>query len=137
MTRTPPGSGPVLLFALLALALLVLSGCASTTPLLRLDPVVQLAPPVAVPSIDPLVLNAIPWTVYNRAGLEALVAKLKAQGDTGSVIFVLDADGMQNLKLNFVELQRYLSQQKTVIVLLSKVVNQQAGVVDLPASPKP
>jgi hypothetical protein len=119
------------------ITVLVLSGCASTTPLLRLDPVVQLAPPVAVPSIDPLVLNAIPWTVYNRAGLEALVAKLKAQGDTGSVIFVLDADGMQNLKLNFVELQRYLSQQKTVIVLLSKVVNQQAGVVDLPASPKP
>jgi hypothetical protein len=121
--------------------LMMLSGCAAPAPAIRLTPVSQLAPPVAVPHIDPLVLNPVPWTVYNRAGLDALVVKLKAQGDTSSVVFMLDANGLENLKLNFVELQRYLREQKAVIAMLIKIVDHQAGVVDSsltatpPASP--
>jgi len=112
----------------LGLCLLTVS-CASQV---KLDPVVQTAPPVAVPSAAPLVLNQVQWKVLNTDDLKALIAQ---NGSKDVVIFALDPDSFQNLKLNMVEITRYITDQKTIEVLLKKVVNQDSGVVSATKAP--
>jgi len=99
----------------------LLAGCASTV---ALDPVVQKPPPVSIPTVQPLSLNSVQWQVMNLSDLKALLAK-----NTDVVLFTLDANNYQNLNSNFVEIKRYLTEQKAVLVLLKKVVDQESGVV--------
>jgi hypothetical protein len=104
---------------------LFLVGCATQT-----DSVVQDAPPVAIPQVAPMTLNPVQWKVMTLADMQALEAQLKKTGKTDIVIFTLDTDNYQNLNLNFVEIQRYLTQQKAVVVLLKKIVDQNSGVIN-------
>ena len=68
----------------------------------------------------------------NAADLQALAAKMK--GNTNFVLFGLDTQNYENFNLNLIDIKRYLSQQKSVIILLKNVVNQDSGVTDTSAA---
>jgi len=108
--------------------LCLLAGC-SSVPIV--DTVVQRAPTVAVPDIAPLSLAPMQWQVLNAADLQALAAKMK--GNKDFVLFSLDADNYENFNLNLIEIKRFLSQQKSIIILLKKVSDQDSAVVDTSA----
>jgi hypothetical protein len=106
------------------LLLFLLSGC---TAVQTLDPVVQKTAPVSIPTVQPLTLNQVQWKVLNASDLKALLDGLKDNKDI--VLFALDASNYQNLNLNYVEIKRYISEEKTVILLLKNIADQQSGVV--------
>ena len=94
----------------------LLMGCTSQV---RLDPVIQRAPPVAVPTTQPLTLNPVQWRVLAPADLKA--------DKSGAPVFALDAENYQNLALNFIEIKRFMSEQKSIIGFLKKVVETQSS----------
>jgi uncharacterized protein YceK len=106
------------------LLLFLLSGC---TAVQTLDPVVQKTAPVSIPTVQPLTLHQVQWKVLNASDLKALLDGLKDNKDI--VLFALDASNYQNLNLNYVEIKRYISEEKTVILLLKNIADQQSGVV--------
>jgi hypothetical protein len=50
------------------------------------------------------------------------------------VLFVLDQQNYTNLMLNFVEVQRYLQEQKTILDMLKTIIAERAA--DSAAKPK-
>jgi len=106
---------------IILLGCLLLSACGTSA--VNLDPVIQNAPPVALPVVQPMSLNDVQWHVMNAADLKALLTK---QGNN-IALFSLDAGNYQNLGLNFIEIKRFISEQKELVALLEKIVAQQQG----------
>ncbi len=91
-----------------------LSGCASK-PAPIPTVVVNTKPTVQAPDSDPLALGDVHWKVYNRDGLEKLVADAKANNQD-LVVFVLDEDGFKTLSSNMVDILAFVKQQNAKIL---------------------
>ena len=106
--------------------LCVLGLTSACTSQMLLDPVVQKQPAVSIPPITPLTLSDVQWKVLNATDLKALLA---ANKNNDLVLIALDPDNYQNMNLNLIEIKRYITAQKSVIVLLKQIVDRETGVV--------
>jgi hypothetical protein len=52
-----------------------------------------------------------------------VAAQIKAQNNANPVFFVLDSNGYKAIRLNIAELQRYIVQQKNMIVYYKNVTS--------------
>ncbi len=109
----------------LLIACAFIAGCGTTSS--RLDPVVVPPPPVAIPTLSPIVTSSVRWRVLNATDLQTLATQIAARKQKDAIIFALDAANYKNLSLNMIDIQRYLDQQKAVILLLTNVVEQRSG----------
>lgn len=99
--------------------LLLLAGC-SGTPIV--NTVVQHDVVVTVPDAQPMILNPMNWKVLTLDQLE-LIVKNKEH----VLYFSLDTKNYTNLQLNFVEIQRYIKEQKAIIEMLKKINDDRAN----------
>jgi hypothetical protein len=96
--------------------LATLAGCASVTPITvnTVPTNFQIAQP-ADPA--PLKLSKIKFSVVTQATMQTFIAaQIKAQGNPNPVFIVLDTNGYKAIRLNLAELQRYIQDQKQIIV---------------------
>ena len=106
-----------------SLLALLLAGCTTTTTI----PVVQPNLAVAVPPVQPMSLYPVAWQVMSLPELQKFAAQLEKAQRTHVVVFVLDQQNYTNLMLNFVEVQRYLQEQKAVLDMLNKIIAERAS----------
>jgi hypothetical protein len=99
-----------------------LAGCASAPLTVNTVPTnFQIAQPANPP---PLQLNSIKFSVVTQATMTTFVAaQIKAQNNANPVFFVLDSNGYKAIRLNIAELQRYIVQQKNMIVYYKNVTS--------------
>ena len=105
-----------------SLLALLLAGCTTTT-----IPVVQPNLAVAVPPVQPMSLYPVVWQVMSLPELQKFAAQLEKAQQMHVVVFVLDQQNYTNLMLNFVEVQRYLQEQKAVLDMLNKIIAERAS----------
>lgn len=94
---------------LVAVLALTLTGCQTT----RLDPIIVKDTPVAIPTIQPIVLSPVVWIVIPKP----------------NPLYALDDPNYQNLASNLIEIRRYLDEQKAVINLLKGIADQRSQPV--------
>jgi hypothetical protein len=83
---------------------------------------------VPVPKAQPVVMRDVHWKVYNVKELEALIAKAKKNGtDKQLALVTLTPKGYENLSMNLSELERYIREQKEVIVYLKDIVDSRGN----------
>lgn len=81
-------------------------------------PIAVETPRVVYQKPRPLVLNRYQWKVYDAADLEKL-----AKSKDAPVLYALTPEGYKALTANIVELQRYIRQQKELIIVLRRTIN--------------
>jgi hypothetical protein len=91
-----------------------------------INTVIQHDVPIAVPDAQPLTMNSIQWRVMDIVQLKALVAQLQVSQQK-HFVFVLDEQNYTNLSLNFVEIKRYIQEQKVILTMLKQIIAQRAG----------
>lgn len=106
------------------LLLLTLAACGGTV---TTNAVVQPNAPVTLPVAQPLTLNNVQWQVMSVAQLQALIATLQKAQQQNQVVFVLDTQDYTNLQLNFVEIERYIKDQKAILTEAQQIFAQRAG----------
>lgn len=106
---------------ILALGLLTLSLAGCQTAQQATMPTLAAVP---VPTPQPVTMRDVKWKVYNVRELEALIAQQKKAGtDKAFVMMAVTPQGYQNMALNLTELERYIREQKEVIVFLKNVAD--------------
>lgn len=103
---------------ILLIFLLLVTGC-STQPMT--DVIVQPNAPMAIPTTQPLTLSPVQWQVMSLSQLKKLVTDLQAS-DQQVVLFSLDTKNFNNLSLNLIEFERYINEQKAILLMLKKIV---------------
>lgn len=104
--------------------LFLLTGCSGSV---ITDAVVQHDAPVAVPTADPMSLNSVQWQVLTVPQLQALITKLQTAQQQNTVLFALDTQNYTNLSLNFVEIERYIKEQKAILAMLQQILAERSG----------
>ncbi|RYD61360.1 MAG: hypothetical protein EOP84_35830 [Verrucomicrobiaceae bacterium] len=94
----------------------------------------QVGPPqlaaVPVPTPQPVSMRDVNFKVYNTKELEKLIATAKKNGtDKQLTVIALTPKGYENMSLNLNELERYIREQKEVIVYLKNVVDSRGSNV--------
>ena len=116
--------------AVMAVAL-GLSACQTTGDKPNPFPQPLVAP--AVPRPGPLVLEDFRIRVYTKEQLRTLIADADKNGQQ-ITLFAMTPNGLQQMSLNFIELERYIKEQKVVIAFLQKTLEER-GVKLVPADP--
>ena len=98
---------------LLIVALLILSGCATTTP----PGNTVLYPTVAHPAAPaPVALNNVDWEVVTKSNIDTFAAAAaKTQNTANPVFVIITPDDYKVMLGNLAELKRYIEQQKAII----------------------
>jgi hypothetical protein len=105
------------LFVLLGL---LLAGCQTTS-----TPVIENFVTPSIPKPQPIVLQDVQWKVYTRDDLKKLIDN---QGTNGQqfVIFAVTGDGYKAISMNVAELNRYIREQRQVIVFLKQTLDSRS-----------
>lgn len=83
--------------------------------------------PVVVPKAQPVKTRDVKWKVYNAKSLEKLLADAKANGTEKTLSLVtLTPQGYQNVQYNMAELERYVREQKEIVVFLETTLNDRS-----------
>lgn len=102
-------------FLTIALTTFLLVGCAGVQDI---DVhTINDTPPVLAPEL-PAQIQTLPvhWVVLTQAQIQ----ELAKQNNPNVVFYALDADNFQNLAINMTEVQRYLEQQKIIVLTYKK-----------------
>lgn len=67
-----------------------------------------------MPPVDELRLRRVEWVIVNEENLEAKLTELRGQGPLA--MFVLTAEGYENLGLNISDIRALVQQQRAIIV---------------------
>jgi len=116
-----------------ALLALLLSACSGVTQ--NVPQTIRL-PRVPPPAIQPLTMEPVTWRVLTEAEIRTLVESREEV-----VLFALDPEGYRNMRLNLVEIRRFLDEQRAAIALLQRVLDERSepsaeSVTDAPAAPQ-
>lgn len=98
----------------------LLAGC-TTSPTF----VAQPDQPIAVPITVPLTLEPVNWQVVTIDQMKAMLTKLKSP----TILIVLDEQNFKALSLNLIDIQRYIKEQKAVVLMLTNIIQTRAGGV--------
>lgn len=110
--------------SIVLIVLIILTGCGTTPPIVTT--VVQPDAPVAVPTVDPLTLNPVQWQVLTVQQVKQLLAQMEASPKQPPILFSLDTKNYENLSLNLIEIERYISQQKAILTMLETIITDRS-----------
>ena len=106
------------LFLLISLSL-ALASCSCATKVLELDVTTKNATIAKAGSPRPVSMNHVEFYVVNEENLQDVIALVKKhQGEF--VVMAFTPKGYENMSLNLKELQRYLREQKSIIIYYEK-----------------
>ena len=97
--------------------MLALTACSN----LKLPQVIDIStapvdrPELTLPPVDELRLRNVDWVIINAENMEEKIAELTANGQP-LALFVLTAEGYENLGLNFSDIRALVQQQQRIIV---------------------
>lgn len=74
-------------------------------------------------------LRPVNWVIINQANLEQKLAELTAGGQP-LALFVLTAEGYENLGLNFSDIRALVQQQQQIIVAYENYYKQAEEAMD-------
>lgn len=74
-------------------------------------------------------MRPIEWTIINKDNLEEKIAELTAGGQP-LAMFVLTADGYENLGLNFSDIRALVQQQRAIIVAYENYYQAAESALD-------
>lgn len=107
-----------------AILCIPMMACAGMTPPLSQPTVL---PDVSVPTAEPVVMQGYTWKVYKSKDIAKLAADLAKTPDANMIIFGVTPSGYARMNHNSVELQRYIREQKEIIVYLKKEISNRAA----------
>lgn len=105
--------------SLLVLVSLLLAGCQTTS-----TPIVESFTTPAIPKAQPIVLQDVQWKVYTKDDLKKLIDNTPANRQD-FVIFAVTGDGYKAIAMNVAELNRYIREQREVIVFLKQTLDSR------------
>lgn len=98
--------------AVLIVATMLISGCST----LNVTKKPLKVPPIQAPIAQPLTLGDVKWGVLTRPELERLLSE-----NSGDItLFTLDPTNFKTMELNLVEIKRYMTEQKAIILFYQK-----------------
>jgi hypothetical protein len=109
---------------LITASLLLLSACAGVDQV-DVHTVNDNPPALNVQLPSQIVTRSVQWTVLTQAQIQ----ELAKQNNPNVVFFALDSDNFQNLSLNMAEIQRYLEQEKVVVLTYKKYYEGLQGTL--------
>ena len=86
-------------------------------------------PELVLPAVDPVNLRKIEWVVINEENMEEKLASLTA-GGAPLAIFVLTAQGYENLGLNFSDIRALVQQQQQIILAYDNYYKASVKALD-------
>ena len=92
-------------------------------------PVETRLPDVSVPDAQPLTLQGYTYKVYKQHDIQILADKLKKNPDQSFVIFAMTPEGYRRVESNYSELQRYIAEQKAIIVYLKQTISERSAPI--------
>ena len=99
-----------------------IAGCAHNPA----QPLQVRLPDVSVPEPQPVSTQDYTYKVYRQNDIKALAATFKKHPNREFVIFAITPDGYQRMSNNYVELERYISEQKEIIVYLKRTITERS-----------
>jgi hypothetical protein len=112
---------------LLSLSIGVCVAACSSSNIQTTVPVLQTDSEVAVPRAQPMNFNSVQWQVVGLAELKELVATLEKSQQKQVLLFALDATNYNNLTQNLVEIERYIKEQKAILAMLKKILDDRSA----------
>ena len=86
-------------------------------------------PELVLPSVDQVNLRKIEWVVINKENMDEKIAILTA-GGAPLGIFVLTAQGYENLGLNFSDIRALVQQQQQIIIAYENYYKASVKALD-------
>ena len=86
-------------------------------------------PELVLPSVDQVNMRRIEWVVINKENMEQKIAELTAGGQE-LAIFVLTAEGYENLGLNFSDIRALVQQQQQIILAYDNYYKASSKALD-------
>jgi len=68
-------------------------------------------------------MEPVNWQVVTIEQMKALTSKLKAP----TIFIVLDEQNFKALSLNLLDIQRYIKEQKAVVIMLTNIIQTRSG----------
>lgn len=86
----------------------------------------------SVPDAQPMTMYDYQWRIYTIDDLRKLVADLEKRPDRNFALYALTPKGYQALAHNMVEVERYIDEQRQIIVYLKQTNERRAEYGKLP-----
>ena len=99
----------------IALTTLILTGCSNIPDTVVVDTRPQVRPPLVIQPVDPIVARKVEWLIVTPENIETIFEQLRSEGKD-IVLFAITDDGYKNLSLNIADIQKLVSQQRSIIV---------------------
>ena len=118
-----------------ALGFLTLTLLLSACSLPQIDrPITVSAPPIqrpqlVLPSVDELRMRNIEWVIINEENIETRLEEFKTTGQP-IALFVLTAEGYENLALNLSDIRALIQQQQEIIAAYESYYVQAEETLD-------
>ena len=82
-----------------------------------------------MPNVDQVNMRRIEWVIINEENIEEKIAELTA-GGAPLAIFVLTAQGYENLGLNFSDIRALVQQQQQIILAYDNYYKESEAALD-------
>jgi len=82
-----------------------------------------------LPGVDPVNMRRVEWVVINQENMEEKIAELTA-GGAPLAMFVLTAQGYENLGLNFSDIRAMVQQQQQIILAYENYYKEANKALD-------
>lgn len=99
----------------IALTTLLLAGCSNVPDAVVVDARPTTRPPLVIQPVDPIVARKVEWFIVTPENVETIFEQLRTEGKD-IVLFAITDDGYKNLSLNIADIQKLVSQQKSIIL---------------------
>ncbi len=109
----------ILILAALGLALAGCQTAESPRPVLS---------EITAPQPQPITTRPVAWKVYTAKDIQKLAADMKAGKGQDTVIIGLAPKGYQNLSHNMNEIERYVREQKEVIIFYKNIADERGDL---------
>ena len=83
-----------------------------------------------------MTLSSVQWQVLSVDQLKTLITKLQTAQQQNTVVFALDTQNYTNLSLNFVEIERYIEEQKAILAMLKQILVERSSQTGTPPATK-
>jgi len=82
-----------------------------------------------LPNVDPVNMRRVEWVVINEENMEEKIAEL-TKGGAPLAMFVLTAQGYENLGLNFSDIRAMVQQQQQIILAYENYYKEANKALD-------
>ena len=106
-----------------------LAACSTTPQQIQVTSKPIDKPELVLPNVDPVNMRRVEWVVINQENMEEKIAEL-TKGGAPLAMFVLTAQGYENLGLNFSDIRAMVQQQQQIILAYENYYKEANKALD-------